>query len=128
MSDRKQHIVLIQSFGETRVLIKQLAHAQDMTIPQYLAQLVEAAAVSKGLEVPEYKTEKQVDRRLEKGDFKDRGAGKPKKTVGFFLPDTRKEWDKLFADRWEEFGEWYEATSGNTWGGPNNYYNNLSLG
>lgn len=134
MPTAKQGIVLIQSFGETRTLVKKLAHSQGMTIPQYLAQLVEAAATEASVALPEsYKAEGAVDRKLAKGDFKDRGAGKPKIKEEFFLPDTRKEWEKLFAHRWEEFGAWYKkarSTPGHEveWPGEETYYNNLHIG
>lgn len=117
---------MIQVRFETRELIKKLAAGTKQTIPDFLADIIEQVA---GIEPEDYEVERRVDQKLAQGDFRESGAGKPKRTKDeFFLPDTRKEWDKLFADRWEEFGEWYEATSGNTWGGPNNYYNNLSLG
>lgn len=124
---QKEGTVLIQSFGETRTLVKKLAHSHDMTIPQYLALVVEEAAKAEGIEVPEsYRAEKTVDRKLSKGDFKERG--KPKKKEEFFLPDDRKTWDKHFLHRWPEFAQWYFDTTGREWPGEETYYNNLHIG
>ena len=115
-------LVQIWVYDETREILRKLSKVESVTMADLVrSRFEDAKATEKG-----YKREKEMDRALEKGDFKIRQRRVPKPKDEFFLPDTRKEWDKLYADRWEEFGEWYLATRGREWPGDDNYYNNLS--
>lgn len=69
-STRKDGIVLIQVYEETRALIKQLAAKRRETIPGFLRWGSEQLAGALDETVPEsYKTEQIMDHQLKQGNF-----------------------------------------------------------
>ena len=123
MEARKQDIVRVECYADSRALLKKLAAAAAQTIPNYLADLFNSVCEDED-RTGSTASERAIDTKLRKGDFTDTGRGKPKAPPEEFriLQKTAKDealwlsWRKADPDggenaTWVRYGEWFKTVT-----------------
>lgn len=109
MDKRKRGIVLIQVYEETREALKKLAAEADLTIPRFVAEVVDGLTG----EHQDTAHERENDASVRKGDFQRTGRGEPKATGEFRELDIYSEKDQAHWMTWTaekklKYIEWWE--------------------